>query len=69
VFGDAGDVVAKGNVDIGNLHWAAGGGVRLKTSIGTLRFDVGGRINRLNGPTDPDPGQAVAYHFSFGEAF
>ena len=35
------------SVDITNLHWAAGGGVRFKTIIGTLRFDVGVRLNRL----------------------
>jgi outer membrane protein assembly factor BamA len=62
------------NVDITNLHWAAGGGVRFKTIIGTLRFDVGVRLNRVaamepDGTPNPDPGQRVAYHLSVGEAF
>lgn len=62
------------NVEITNLHWAAGGGVRFKTIIGTLRFDVGVRLNRTaameaDGTPNPDPGQRVAYHLSVGEAF
>ena len=74
LFSDFGDVVAKGNVDLSNLHWAVGGGVRLKTEFGTLRFDVAQRLNRLtpfepDGRQNPDPGLATAYHFSFGEAF
>ena len=47
---------------------AAGGGLRLKTQIGTLRFDVGVRLNRTEAP-NPDANQIVAYHFSLGEAF
>lgn len=62
------------SVDLTDLHWAAGGGVRFKTIIGTLRFDVGVRLNRLaameaNGTPNPDPGQRMAYHLSVGEAF
>jgi outer membrane protein assembly factor BamA len=74
MFADGGDVVGSGSVDLGNLHWAFGGGVRLKTSIGSFRVDVAGRVNRTgvveyDGRLNPDPGQRVAYHFSFGEAF
>ena len=62
------------SVQLTNLHYAAGGGVRFKTLIGTLRFDVGVRLNRLDameadGTPNPDPGQRVAYHVSVGEAF
>jgi outer membrane protein assembly factor BamA len=74
MFADGGDVVGSGSVDIANLHWAMGGGVRLKTSIGSFRVDIAGRLNRTapfeaDGRPNPDPGQNVAYHFSFGEAF
>ncbi len=86
-FLDAGDVSApscstdqcralyrNSSVQLTNLHYAAGGGVRFKTLIGTLRFDVGVRLNRLDameadGTPNPDPGQRVAYHVSVGEAF
>ena len=86
-FVDAGDVSAPScstdqcralyrntDVQITNLHVAAGGGVRFKTIIGTLRFDVGVRLNRLSaiepdGTPNPDPGQRMAYHVSVGEAF
>jgi outer membrane protein assembly factor BamA len=88
-FTDGGDVAAPscgtvecrqmiGNVpssiDIANLHWAVGGGLRYKTVIGTVRLDVGVRVNRLspfepNGEPNPDPNQPVAVHISVGEAF
>jgi outer membrane protein assembly complex protein YaeT len=88
-FADGGDVAAPscgtaacrqvtGNlrtkVDVSDLHWAAGGGLRYKTVIGTIRFDLGVRLNRLepvepNGVPNPDPGQRFAFHISVGEAF
>ena len=85
-FADGGDVAAPscgsvqcrqltGNVptsvDVTNLNWAVGGGLRYKTVIGTIRFDLGVRLNRLS-PTEPngvpnaDPGQRFAYHISVG---
>jgi outer membrane translocation and assembly module TamA len=71
-FWDAGDVAS--SISLAHLHHAVGGGVRLKTIIGTVRVDVGVRLNRLeglgpDGSPNPDPGQRVAYHFSVGEAF
>jgi translocation and assembly module TamA len=86
-FFDAGDVAApacgiascptnlgRTTIDFGDLHLAAGGGLRLRTVIGTVRFDVGARLNRLgpvepDGTPNPDPGQRVAVHLSLGEAF
>jgi translocation and assembly module TamA len=60
------------HLDFSELHWAVGGGLRYATVIGTIRFDVGVRLNRLQStatlPT-PDPGQRVVYHISVGEAF
>jgi outer membrane protein assembly factor BamA len=58
-------------IDFSQLHWAVGGGLRYNTVIGTIRLDVGVRLNRLEDaalPT-PDPGQRIAYHLSVGEAF
>jgi translocation and assembly module TamA len=60
------------HIDFSELHWAVGGGLRYATVIGTVRFDVGVRLNRLqNTPTlpTPDPGERVVYHISVGEAF
>ena len=61
-------------IDLGDLHYATGGGIRYKTVIGTIRFDLGVRLNRLspfepNGVPNPDPGQRFAYSLSVGEAF
>lgn len=68
-FVDGADVTETWNgLDAGNLHWAAGGGLRLPTPVGAVRFDVGYRLNR-RGPTDPRPGDRFAYHLSVGEAF
>ncbi|HEY7955001.1 MAG TPA: BamA/TamA family outer membrane protein, partial [Polyangia bacterium] len=62
------------NIDITDLHWATGGGLRYKTVIGTIRADLGVRLNRLtpfepDGTPNPDPGQRFAFHLSVGEAF
>jgi translocation and assembly module TamA len=62
------------SIDFTDLHWASGGGLRYKTVIGTIRFDLGVRLNRLspfeaNGVPNPDPGQRFAFHISVGEAF
>jgi hypothetical protein len=58
----------------GDLHLAAGGGLRYRTLIGTIRVDLGVRLNRLsprepNGTPNPDPGQRFAFHISVGESF
>jgi outer membrane protein assembly factor BamA len=82
-FLDGGDVTeTPSDLNFGNLHWAVGGGLRLMTAVGPVRFDVGYRLNRTeqNPPEcgwstgaraqcNPDPGQSVAYHLTIGEAF
>jgi outer membrane protein assembly factor BamA len=78
-FVDAGDVAAPGgmprdHIDLGALHIAVGGGLRIKTAVGAIRADVGVRVNRLadmekDGRPNPDPGQPVAFHLSIGEPF
>lgn len=87
-FADAGDVSAPHSscasgkcppvayadiIDIRKLHVAVGGGLRYRTIIGTIRFDLGVRLNRLSivedGIENPDPGDRIAYHLSIGESF
>lgn len=78
-FVDAGDVVAPKlddqhpALDFSQLHVAVGGGLRLRTLIGVVRFDLGARLNRLDYKTNeylnPDPGQRFVYHLSIGESF
>jgi outer membrane protein assembly factor BamA len=88
-FADAGDVSApasgtcsggacsplpyESSIDLRRLHVAVGGGLRYRTVIGAIRFDLGVRLNRLaqfeDGVENPDPGQRIAYHISIGEAF
>jgi outer membrane protein assembly factor BamA len=55
-------------LDLLNLHWAAGGGLRYRTPIGAIRIDAGFRLNR-RGAGEPDAGELWALHFSLGEAF
>jgi outer membrane protein assembly factor BamA len=62
------------SVDWGDLNWAVGGGLRYRTVIGTVRADLGVRLNRLSatqsdGTPNPDPGDRYAFHLSLGEAF
>lgn len=69
LFLDGGDVTnTPAELDLGNLHWAAGAGLRLKTIVGPVRLDVGYRLNRTGG-MEPDPGSKFAFHLSLGEAF
>jgi translocation and assembly module TamA len=68
-FLDGGDVVDVGqHIDLSNLHWAAGVGLRLFTIVGAVRADVGYRLNRTEYP-NPDPGSHFAFHLSIGEAY
>lgn len=68
-FVDGGDVTGDfEDLSLGDLHVAAGLGLRYGTPIGPLRLDVGYRLNRT-GAGNPDPGERVAIHFSIGEAF
>lgn len=68
VFTDVGDVVVDEPIDYGNLHYAAGAGLRYDTLAGPIRFDFGYRLNRT-GPEDPAPGDPWTIHFSLGQAF
>jgi len=69
VFLDGGDVPEPpAELDLMNLHWAIGAGLRLMTVVGPVRLDVAYRLNRT-GPMDPDPGAHYAYHLTIGEAF
>lgn len=68
-FLDGGDVTEKpADLDVMNLHWAVGLGLRLQTIVGPVRLDVAYRLNRT-GPMEPAPGSHFAYHLTIGEAF
>ncbi len=69
VFFDGGDVTETAReIELGNLHWAAGVGLRALTLVGPVRADLGYRLNRF-GPMEPSPGSRFAFHLSLGEAF
>jgi translocation and assembly module TamA len=69
VFLDGGDVTeAESQIELANLHWAAGAGVRAFTPIGPVRLDLGYRLNR-RGAGEPEPDSRFALHLSIGEAF
>lgn len=68
-FTDAGDVSFEpGGIELGDLHWAVGLGLRYNTPIGPLRFDVARRVTNTE-PPYPAPGDVWAWHLSLGEAF
>lgn len=65
VFLDAGNVFDRvSNIDLGELRAAAGIGVRYRSPVGPLRFDVGFKLDRR-----PGDRSGRAFHFSFGQAF
>lgn len=79
-FTDFGDVICAsdvpgclpgGSLDLANLHWAVGSGVRW-TPVIAIRLDIGYRLNRYEAG-EPDAGSGVlsriAYHISLGQAF
>ena len=69
VFLDGADVTGDLDaLDLANLHWATGAGLRYDSPVGPVRFDIGFRLNRV-GPGEPDPGDRFAFHLTLGEAF
>ncbi|CAN5294399.1 hypothetical protein BH11MYX1_BH11MYX1_11500 [soil metagenome] len=71
VFLDGGDVTfAASDLNLANLHWATGVGLRFVTPIGPIGLDVAYRLNRTNATsTNPDPGTRFNFLFAVGEAF
>lgn len=68
-FLDGGDVTETlEELDLGFLHWAVGAGVRVKTVVGPIRFDVGYRLNR-KGLREPEPESSFAFHLAVGESY
>jgi len=57
-------------IEVPNLHWAPGFGLRYQTPVGPVRFDIGYRVNRgqdvrpVSGPLD-----RLAWHLAIGQAF
>ncbi len=69
LFLDGADVTnTSAELNLANLHWAAGVGLRLTTIVGPVRLDFGYRLNRTGG-MEPDPSSKFAFHVSLGEAF
>jgi outer membrane protein assembly factor BamA len=71
---DGGPVKLSTSIQGNHLHYAVGAGLRYHTVLGTIRADVGVRLNRLaycepDRTPNPDPTQRVAFHISIGESF
>ena len=67
-FMDAGNVFNRAaEIDLGELRGSAGLGVRYRSPIGPIRFDVGFKLDRhlIAGALE----SGHAYHFSIGQAF
>jgi len=67
-FVDAGNVFRRaGDVALGELRASAGVGLRYRSPLGPLRFDVGFKLDRreLNRGTE----RRAVYHLSLGQAF
>jgi len=72
VFVDAGNVWANaGGVDLNDLRYAVGAGLRYRTAIGPIRFDFGYQLNPIDGLIVNGSGQTRRWrvHFSIGQAF
>ena len=63
-FLDTGNVFARAtDIDLGELRSAIGGGIRYKSPVGPLRFDLGFKVNPQRGES------RTAWFISFGQAF
>ena len=62
VFLDVGNAW-DGRIDVTDLRWAAGLGLRLRTPIGPLRVDAGFLLDRQEGES------GTVFHFALGHAF
>lgn len=68
VFMDAGNVFSRAaDLDLGELRGAAGFGLRYRSPIGPIRFDVGFKLDRKLIAGTLESGRA--FHFSIGQAF
>jgi outer membrane protein assembly factor BamA len=68
VFLDGGNVFNRATeVNFGELRGSAGVGVRYRSPIGPIRFDVGFKLDRRQVAGRLEPGHA--FHFSIGQAF
>jgi outer membrane protein insertion porin family/translocation and assembly module TamA len=71
-FVDAGNVWATaGAIDLKDLRYAVGLGLRYRTAIGPVRFDFGYQLNPIDGLLVNGTPQARRWriHFSIGQAF
>jgi outer membrane translocation and assembly module TamA len=72
LFGDAGNVWDPDwTVDLGDLRYTVGPGIRYNTPIGPIRFDVGYQLNPIEGLLVEGRPEARRFrlHFSIGQAF
>jgi len=72
LFLDAGNVWAESfGVDLGDLRYDVGPGLRYQTAIGPIRFDFGYQLNPIPGLLINGSPQTRRYrlHFSIGQAF
>jgi len=72
LFLDAGNVWAESfGVDLGDLRYDVGPGLRYQTAIGPIRFDLGYQLNPIPGLLINGQPQTRRYrlHFSIGQAF
>ena len=71
-FIDFGNVWADSwNLDVGDLRYAVGPGIRYMTPIGPARFDVGYQLNPIDGllVNGAPQKRRIRMHFSIGQAF
>ncbi|HSL20787.1 MAG TPA: BamA/TamA family outer membrane protein [Vicinamibacterales bacterium] len=72
LFGDAGNVWSdRWRLNLGDLRFDVGPGLRYNTPIGPVRFDFGYQINPIEGLLvrgEPEP-RRFRMHFSIGQAF
>jgi outer membrane protein insertion porin family len=63
-FTDAGNVyLLASEMDLGDLRYTAGLGLRYRSALGPLRVDWGYKLNRRSGES------AYRFHFTLGHAF
>jgi outer membrane protein assembly factor BamA len=61
--------ITGGNAGYSDMRWSVGGGIRIGTPVGPVRFDYGWKLRRAKASEADLSSPRGTFHFSLGQAF